>query len=241
MGTETSTPSPAESAAGTPPAAALLTGRGQGCVAPWHAAEHGSALAPGDHRCGSFSAAGDEASLGSLDNREALSQDYLKNSDLGGHSGQQHERRGVRGGSSAQLPLLHPAHPAAKLPAGAGAAGDCPRTQRIPWEAGPSSQPRSSGPWPARHELASARHRVRKGLTHSLAGCHPAKLLTNSSGCLPERPGAAAPASQRHLKGVIFQAILVVIPPQQRMGRMRIIRQRVENETGITGETRRSA
>lgn len=226
---------------GDTPGSCSANGQGTGLRGPRHAEQHGSALAPGDHRRGSFSAAGDEASLGSLDNREALGQDYLKNSDLGGHSGQQHERRGVRGGSSAQLPLLHPVHPAAKLPAGAGAAGDCPRTQRIPWEAGPSSQPRSSGPWPARHELASARHRVRKGLTHSLAGCHPAKLLTNSSGCLPERPGAAAPASQRHLKGVIFQAILVVIPPQQRMGRMRIIRQRVENETGITGETRRSA
>lgn len=78
-------------------------------------------------------------------------------------------------------------------------------------------------------------------MTHSLAGCHSAKLLTNSSGCLPESPGAAAPTGERDLEGVIFQAVPVVIPPCQRMGRTRIIRQQVENETGITGETRRSA
>lgn len=83
----------------------------------------------------------------------------------------------------------------------------------------PAASPAAAaGPRPARHELASARHRVRKRLTHSLAGCHSAKLLTNSSGCLPERPGAAAPASERHLEGVIFQAVLVVIPPGRGWG-----------------------
>lgn len=99
----------------------------------------------------------------------------------------------------------------------------------------------AAGPRPPCHELAYARHRVRKGLTHSLAGCHAAKLLTNSSGCLPESPGAAAPSGERDLEGVVFQAVLVVIPPCQRMRWMQIIRQRVENETGITEETRRSA
>lgn len=129
----------------------------------------------------------------------------------------------------------HPRCPAAKSLPSPGAA---PGTQHIPGAAGRGA----AGPRAARHELASARHRVRKGLTHSLAGCHSAKLLTNS---LLTAPAAAQRAPALRLRaaspGGDFPGGPGCDPPCQRPGRARIVRQRVENQTGITGETLRSA
>ena len=147
--------------------------------------------------------------------------------------------QGERGVSSTPLPPSIPQRSPSPGTRGLSG-GTAPRRSR--GEQVPAASPAAAaGPRPARHELASARHRLRQGLTQALAGCHAAKLLTNSSGCLPASPGAAAPSGERDLEGVVFQAVPVVIPPCQRTGQTRIIRRRVENETGVTGETRCSA
>lgn len=141
------------------------------------------------------------------------------------HESQDTEQRGTGGSGS---PSRHPA--AKSLPS----PGDAPGTQHIPGAAGRGA----AGPRPARHELASARHQVRKGLTHSLAGCHSAKLLTNS---LLTAPAAAQRAPALRLRaaspGGDFPGGPGCDPPCQRLGQARIVRQRVENQTGITGET----